>query len=136
MLYVPPNDDDLDVLEGAMIASDVQHNVVYTIEKALGGGGMSVALAATRTAPEGESRVVLKIMRPSVERAAAGTATLIVRKEAVSLGRLNERVPPTPFVVRLIDTGTLKVHDGHRTLDLPWLAVEHVHGGVEGTTLQ
>src|SRR5262245_57041475 len=114
MLYVPPNDDDVTVLEGVVIASDLQPGVTYAVERPLGGGGMSVALAATRNAPEGQSRVVLKVMRPSVARAAGDTATLIVRKEAVSLGRLNERVPPTPFVVRLVDTGTLKAHDGAR----------------------
>ena len=54
----------------------------------------------------------------------------------MALGRLNERVPPTPFVVRLLDAGAVPAHDGTRTLDLPWLAIEHVHGGAEGTTLE
>ena len=70
---------------------------------------MSVAFYALRVTPEGE--------RPSSSRCSGRrscskpgpTAALIVQKEAIALGRLNERVPPTPFVVRFIDTGTCGV---------------------------
>jgi serine/threonine protein kinase len=60
---------------------------------------------------------------------------MIVQKEAVALGRLNERVPPTPFVVRLVDTGAAPMGGVDRQ-PTPWLAVEYVHGGIEGTTLE
>jgi eukaryotic-like serine/threonine-protein kinase len=77
----------------------------------------------------------MKILRPWFVHQAGPTAALIVQKEAVALGRLNERVPPTPFVVRLIDTGTTGIAHGAARIDLPWVVVEYVHGGAEGTTL-
>src|SRR5580765_5577042 len=110
MLPVPAHDDALASLQGAIVPSEVQQGVSYAIERPLGGGTMSVAFLATRMAAEGQTRVVLKIMRPLYARGAAGTAALMARKEAVSLGRLNERVPPMPFVVRLLDTGTIRAH--------------------------
>jgi hypothetical protein len=54
----------------------------------------------------------------------------------VALGRLNERVPPTPFVVRLMEAGLVTYQHQFGTIQLPWLAVEYVHGGIEGTTLE
>jgi len=72
--------------------------------------------------------------RPAVVAGAQGTAGKLVRKEVVALGRLNERVPQTPFVVRFIDTGSVTAPD--TGLVLPWIAVEHVYGGIEGTTLE
>ena len=135
MLYLTPNDDDLASLQGVAIPSERQADVVYRVEGPLGGGGMSMAFKALRAAPDGEVHVAIKILRPSVARDSANVAALSVQKEAVALGRLNERVPATPFVVRLIDAGTIRVHDGARVLDLPWLAIEYIHGGVEGTTL-
>ena len=134
-IYLPPHDNDLASLAGVLLPSELLPGVAYGIARVLGGGGMSVAFAALRCGPEGKSHVVLKILRPAMARDGHGLGALVVRKEAVALGRLNERVPPTPFVVRLIDTGTAHVHDGQRMLELPWLVVEHVHGGAEGTTL-
>jgi serine/threonine protein kinase len=135
MLHVSPYDDSLSTLEGAVIASNVQPGVSYRLTGVLGGGGMSVAFAALRQAADGQTHVVLKILRPAVAWDSTGTAALGVQKEAVALGRLNERVPPTPFVVRLVDAGSVAAHDGVRALELPWLAIEHVQGGIEGTTL-
>jgi eukaryotic-like serine/threonine-protein kinase len=136
MLYVPPQDDSLSTLVGSSLPSDAQPGVSYRLGELLGVGGMSVAFSALRLAAEGQTRVVVKILRPTVARDPSGAAPLIVRKEAMALARLNERVPPTPFVVRLLDAGALIAHDGARALDLPWLAIEHVHGGAEGTTLE
>jgi hypothetical protein len=96
---------------------------------------MSVAFYALRTTRDGEAPVVLKVLRPSFVQQAGPTAALIVKKEAIALGRLNERVPPTPFVVRFVDTGCFSVDAGGRPLELPFVVVEYVHGGAEGTTL-
>src|SRR5262249_16634013 len=90
---------------------------------------------AMRVAEEGISPVVIKMPRPSILRHGA-TADLIIRKEMVALGRLNERVPPTPFVVRLIEANTIAVSVGGAPLVFPWLSIEYVHGGTEGTTLE
>jgi serine/threonine protein kinase len=136
MLYVPPQDDTLLTLAGSTLASEAQPGVSYRLVEPLGVGGMSVAFSALRLAPDGQTRVVMKLLRPGFAREAASAAPLFVRKEAMALARLNERVPPTPFVVRLLDLGSAAVHDGVRTMELPWLCLEHVHGGAEGTTLE
>jgi hypothetical protein len=61
---------------------------------------------------------------------------MMIQKEAVALGRLAELVPATPYVVRLVDAG-LGVAGASElpSLGLPWLAMEYIHGGLEGTTL-
>lgn len=127
--------DGMEALRGTQVPSSLARGVVYRIDRPLGVGGMSVALFALRVAPEGQTPVVFKILKPSFVAEAGPTASMIVQKEAVALGRLNERVPATPFVVRLIDTGSLRARVRRRDLDIPWLALEYVHGGAEGTTL-
>jgi eukaryotic-like serine/threonine-protein kinase len=89
---------------------------------------MAVAFLCERQTGQGTSLVVVKIARPGFVREAAETALLTIRKEAVALGRLNEVVPPTPFVVRFVDSGEFPVEVGNERLVLPWLAMEYVHG--------
>jgi serine/threonine protein kinase len=134
-LDIAPDDDSLSSLSRANVPSSARADVVFRVDRVLGVGGMSVAFFALRAAPDGTAPVVLKVLRPSMVRAGASIASLVVKKEAVALGRLNERVPPTPFVVRLVESGVLTVRQGGALLELPWLALEYVHGGVEGTTL-
>jgi serine/threonine protein kinase len=134
-VQIPINDDDLACLLGHDVPSQIRPDVSYRIGRTLGRGGMAIAFLAARAAPEGQAPVVLKIMRPSVVRASGEQAALLVRKEAVALGRLNERVPPTPFVVRLVDAGAMHAQRAGQHLELPWLALEYVHGGVYGTNL-
>lgn len=124
----------LDDLVGTIVPSELQYGVRYRVESRLGEGSMGVAFFGLREAPGGLSPVVLKLVRPELARQSAGAAATTVLKEAVALGRLNERVPPTPFVVRLVDTGTLR-RLGGVSVQLAWIALEYVHGGVEGTTL-
>ncbi len=114
--------------------SEVDPNVRYRLERRIGEGAMAFAFFALREAPDGIAPVVVKITRPTFLAAAADAAELVVRKEAVALGRLNERVPPTPFVVRLVEAGRVLLSTDAPAL--PWLAVEYVHGGTEGTTLR
>ncbi|MFO0549558.1 MAG: serine/threonine-protein kinase [Polyangiaceae bacterium] len=134
-LRVPPEDENLQILIGSDIPSEISPNVVYRAEQTLGKGGGAVAFLAQRIAPHGKAPVVIKVLRPAFVRKLGETANLLIRKEAVALGRLNERVPPTPFVIRLIDTGSLPIERGNQSLVLPWVAVEYVHGGALGTTL-
>jgi serine/threonine protein kinase len=135
MFEFAPEDDDLTGLVGAELRSSYRAGVTYRIDRSIGTGGMSVAFLAMRIAPEGITPVVLKLPRPSLLRQ-GGKADLTMRKEAVALGRLNERVPPTPFVVRLIEADTLAARIGGVPTGLPWLSIEYVHGGAEGTTLE
>jgi hypothetical protein len=96
---------------------------------------MGVAFYAEREAQEGVTPAVLKVVRPEIVGSAGPTAHLMIQKEAIALGRLNERVPSTPFVVRFLDTGMLPM-PSHAQMVLPWIALEYVHGGTEGTTLE
>jgi len=122
-------------LLGAALASDVNSGVAFRLERTLGTGATATAFFATRTSPQGDSPAVVKIILPRVVMQGGDTASMVVRKEAVALGRLNERVPPTPFVVRFLDAGMVTFPSRLRSYALPWLAIEYVHGGVEGTTL-
>jgi eukaryotic-like serine/threonine-protein kinase len=131
----PPDENPLDPLIGVEVPSEVTPGVSYRLVWQLGEGGMSVVFYALRVSAEGEVPVVIKLLKPAFVARAGPTAALIVKKEAIALGRLNERVPPTPFVVRFIDTGTVTVAYRGRSVEVPWLVVEYVHGGAEGTTL-
>ena len=121
---------------GQTIGSDFDTSVVYRLERGLGQGGTSTAYFAIRESPGGRSPAVVKIIHPELAAEAHGRANMLIQKEAVALGRLNEQVPPTPFVVRLLDTGNVEFRRGLKSIMLPWLAIEYVHGGVEGTTLE
>lgn len=117
------------------IASELVPGVSYALDRQLGEGGMAIAYFATRHSPRGSTPVVLKITRPETMLREGETALASFRKEAVALGRLNEQVPPNPCVVRLIDTGELEQQIGRQRVQVPWLALEYIHGGAEGTTL-
>jgi eukaryotic-like serine/threonine-protein kinase len=135
-IELSPEDDLLRALEGASVRAASQPEVSYRLGRVIGAGSYAVAFVAVRSAPDGESPAVLKCVRPSLLRAAGDTALLSVEKETVALGRLNERVPTTPFVVRLLAADSIEVTQGGTRLQLPWLALEYVHGGAEGTTLE
>jgi eukaryotic-like serine/threonine-protein kinase len=120
-----------------VLPSDSAPGVLYRLERRLGEGGTAVAYFAQREAPEGRSPAVVKVILPTVMQQAGDTARMVVQKEAVALGRLNERMPPCPFVVRLMDVGSLEYHARlGQSMSLPWLAIEYVHGGPQGTTLE
>lgn len=117
-------------LRGLTIDSEVSPGVRYRLEQLLGDGGMGTTYLANREANEGSSPVAIKLLRSSGPEV---PADLIAAKEAVALGRLNESVPPTPFVVRFIDAGSVVLPGTGPT---PWTALEYIHGGIEGTTLE
>jgi serine/threonine protein kinase len=123
-----------DIFLGQVLQSAFHPGVSYRLEHKLGEGGTAVAYLAKRQGPDGEWPAVIKIIQPHIAKDSGERALTIIKKEAVALGRLNERVPPTPFVVRLLDTGSLVFKP--LGIELPWIALEYVHGGVEGTTLQ
>lgn len=126
---------ELGGLDTGPIASEVLPGVSYVLESAIGRGGFATAFLASRRGPDGQFPVVLKIMRPSAAVQGREMIARLFKKEVVALGRLNERVPPTPFVVRLLDSGSLRQVSEGQSWEVPWLAIEYVHGGVEGETL-
>src|SRR5450432_1435293 len=119
-------------LRGRIIESETQLGVRYHLERVVGEGGMGTAYLARRESPSGSAPVVIKVMHAGFGGGSV-TPELVAAKEAVALGRLNERLPPTPFVVRLVDSGTVRLAGRSST---PWTAIEYVHGGVEGTSLE
>ncbi|HEY4107290.1 MAG TPA: serine/threonine-protein kinase, partial [Polyangiaceae bacterium] len=128
-------DKPRDLFAGLVLESEYQPGVSYRLEQRLGEGGTAAAYLARRAAPAGESQVVIKIVLPQIVAESDERALTIIKKEAVALGRLNERTPPTPFVVRLLDTGVVPFRSHGRVLQLPYIALEYVHGGLEGSTL-
>lgn len=129
---IAPDDHRLSALQGATVHTA---DAVYRLERSLGVGSMAAAFLATRYGANGEIPVVVKVTLPSFLRSAGAAAGLALRKEAVALGRLNTVVPANPFVVRYIDVGELMIDSGHARTELPFIAIEYVHGGAEGTTL-
>ena len=121
---------------GATVHSEFYSGVEYFIERSLGEGGTAVAFFARRRSPAGEMPVVMKVILPRIVVDSGRQADTIFKKEAVALGRLNARVPPTPYVLRMLETGGIEYEYARRQLRLPWLALEYVDGGIEGTTLE
>jgi serine/threonine protein kinase len=134
-IEIPENDETLAGLAQHEIRSLREPGVSFRLGSVLGTGAMGIAYFGMRHAADGKSPVVIKLLKPQYVRQAGDTAKLVVEKEATALSRLNGRVPPTPFVVRMIDTGILPIRYGRTSLEIPWLALEYVHGGAEGTTL-
>ena len=129
---IAADDPHLRGLQGAVFSTA---DAAYRIEKPIGVGSMAAAFLATRRGPNGENLVVVKVTLPSFLRQAGPAAGLALRKEAVALGRLNAVVPPNPFVVRYIDVGEVIIEGSGGRTELPWIALEYVHGGDEGSTL-
>ena len=128
------SDDDLLRLAGATIASTRYDGVRYRIDRVLGSGATSIAFVATRELGDTWVLVVVKVLRPRAIRQLGGRAAAQVDKEVRALEGLAERFPPTPYVVKFLDAGTVSVRDG--VLALPWIAVELVNGHDGGTTLR
>ena len=125
-----------DTLLGRTVSSEVHPDVGYRLTRLLGQGATARAYAAMRITPYGQLPVATKVILPQIAQHSSTVGNLVVQKEAVALGRLNERIPRCPYVVRFIDTGAMEVNYGGYPLRLPWLAVEFVDGGYEGTLLE
>jgi serine/threonine protein kinase len=126
-------DVDILALSGTLLDSPKGASTSYCLGPVIGEGAQGVVFRATQRSAEGESAVVIKVLRPRAMRDLPGSAATAIAKEVAALQRLAEQTP-TPFVVKFLDTGTIRIRE--QILELPWLAVEYVDGGIEGTTLR
>jgi len=131
-------DDELRSLIGVTV--DAPHSwqgshARFRIEAPLGEGGTGVAFFALRMADDGDTPHVVKVFRPTLLLKAPEIAETSRRKEGAAMRRLNERVPPSPYIVRMTEAGDLPVTFKDQPLSLPWIASEYINGGPEGTTL-
>lgn len=135
MRELPRGDDKLVSLVGTSIPSQHFPGAEYRVEAPLGFGSVSVAFYGALLRRNGAVPVVLKVHRPSFVQRFGPIARSTHAREVELLGRLNTDAPPNPFVVRLIDDGTVDVRTRDGDLALPWTVVEYVYGGAQGTTL-
>lgn len=112
----------------------------------LGVGGMSTVfladVEAARFSPALSThcpgRIAVKIMKPAMVTDLAQEGILagqLAQREAIALGRIMARVPPSEFVVGFYGAGEVPVEVRGRIVKLPWLAIEYVDGGPEGSSL-
>ena len=113
----------------------------------LGAGGMSSVFLAELDpsrrsqdlSKKSPARIAVKFMQGDTEKELVKfnmDPLAIFVKEAVALGRVMERTPPTEFVVGFYGSGRADVQIGSGQLRrLPWLAIEFVDGGTAGTSL-
>jgi serine/threonine protein kinase len=125
----------MDVARGFSMTPPNRRHITYTLDEKLGAGGMSVVYKARRNTPRGESLTVIKLLLPKFVLESQELAITSISKEASALSLLNERVPPTPFVVRFHDFGFQQILFGGKNINLPWIALEFIQGGLLGTTL-
>lgn len=130
----PIKDAELRQLAGTTLPSLRHAGVSYRLERVIGEGAQGIVFLASRVSEQAPLSIVVKLLRPRAVRELADLAAASIGKEVAALERLSERVPSPPHVVRFYDTGTLRIRD--LALELPWVAVEYVDGGSEGTTLR
>jgi len=123
-------------LDGLLSSFVVASSARYRLERLLGRGTLFVTFAATRIGEEGAVPYVVKVLRPSLALAWPEGVRVLSRDQAKVMSILNDRVPPSPHVVRLLEAGEVPL-DPSRGVDVsvPWLALELVDGGEHGTSL-
>lgn len=83
------------------------NDVRYRFERLVGRGALFCTFRGTRIDESGAVPHALKVFRPSLLRAWPAGARLLTRDQRRVLSILNERVPPSPNVVRLFDVSEL-----------------------------
>jgi eukaryotic-like serine/threonine-protein kinase len=141
-----PEIRDLDRGAPPLVDADSGHPTGARLVRHLGTGGMStVYLAELDRSARSDSlsedappRLAVKFLKPALLDDAAkinvDPATFFL-KEVVALGKMMAREIPTEYVVEFYGCGHSLVQLHHRTLTLPWLAIEYVDGGTHGVTL-
>jgi len=140
-----PDLRDLSMGEPELVDSRTGQRTGARLARCLGVGGMSsVFLAKIDGHRRGEmggsypDRMAVKIVKPAVvdDLAQEGIdAHALADREATVLGRLMARQPPTDVIVGFFGQGEVLIDLGGRALELPWLALELVDGGPDGSSL-
>lgn len=130
----PIKDAELRQLAGTTLPSLRHAGVRYELDRVIGEGAQGIVFLARRISEQEQLPIVVKLLRPRAVRELAGLAATAIGKEVAALERLSESVPAPAHVLRFYDTGTLRIRD--QALELPWVALEYVDGGSEGTTLR
>ncbi|MBK9262147.1 MAG: protein kinase [Polyangiaceae bacterium] len=141
-------DADLrDLARGTPALTDASGSLTGArLTQLLGVGGMSTVFLAEVDAarwsqalsPHCPGRIAVKMMKPAMVTDLAQEGILagqLAQREATALGRIMGRVPPTEFVVGFYGAGEAPVDVRGRQVKLPWLALEYVDGGLDGSSL-
>ena len=92
----------------------------YRLEQVVGRGSLFVTFRATRIDEAGAVPHAVKVLRPSLSRAWPAGMRVLSREQAKVLAILNERVPPCPNVVRLLEIGAGRGHRSLATMSGGW----------------
>src|SRR5271166_1109642 len=137
-----PDLRDLSAGEPELFDSRTGHRTGARLVRSLGVGGMSsVFLARVEGPHRGDrfpDRMAVKIVKPAVvdDLAQEGIdARALADREATVLGRLMARQPPTDVIVGFYGQGDVMIELNGRVIELPWLAIELVDGGPDGSSL-
>jgi hypothetical protein len=115
------------------------------LRKRLGIGGMSTVFLAERSgatsptlSPYTPDRLAIKFMQVGTVLTLAkhgSTPIEFLKREVVALERLGALQPPTPFAVAFYGCGLSDVETRGGVRRIPWLALEYVDGGADGSSL-
>jgi serine/threonine protein kinase len=100
----------------------------YRLERLVGRGALFVTFRATRIDAAGAVPHAVKVFRPSLLRAWPAGARVLSREQRRVLSIMNERVPPSPHVVRLFDIAELDVGNDR----VPFFALEWIEDDFSG----
>jgi eukaryotic-like serine/threonine-protein kinase len=136
---------DLAAGEPELLDSRSGQSTGSRLVRLLGVGGMSSVFLAkvdlqhrTQGAPRYPERMAVKIIKPAVavDLAQEGIdARKLAEREATVLHRLMAHRPPTDAIVAFHGQGDVLIEVNGRGIELPWLALELVDGGPDGTSL-
>src|SRR5262249_24845640 len=139
-----PDLRDLSVGEPELVDGRTGRRTGARLVRCLGVGGMSAVFLAKDDPSRREDgalypqRMAVKIVKPNVveDLAQEGIdARALADREATVLGRLTARQPPADVIVGFFGRGDVQVDLSGRTIELPWLALELVDGGPDGSSL-
>jgi serine/threonine protein kinase len=121
----PPLATEIDALVGTVLPAGDGTRI--RIERLLGRGALGVTFAATRIAPNGARPIALKVIRPSLLRAAVSLGfPAPIAPDRAALTRLSHGTSlPLARLVRLLAEGVFPAGSTPALeIDTPWLAAE------------